>query len=52
VSGGDPDCSPALKWAAEVIQSAPADSPYVFLYLNFLVRRARGIEAQKLPYRF
>src|ERR1041384_4635128 len=35
VSGGDPDCSPALKWAAEVIQRAPADSPYVFLYLNF-----------------
>src|SRR5882757_1194454 len=34
VSGGDPDCSPTLKWAAEVIQNAPALSPYVFLTLN------------------
>src|ERR1700675_441604 len=52
VSGGDPDRSPALKWAVEVLLTAPAYSPYVFR-LNFfysLVRRARGIEAQKLPY--
>jgi len=41
VSGGDPDRSPALKWAAEVLLTAPADSPYVFLlnffYLSYVV---------------
>jgi len=31
VSGGDPDCSPALKWAAEVMLTAPAYSPYGFI---------------------
>ena len=34
MSGGDPDCSPALKWAAEVIPNSPALSPYVCLILN------------------
>ena len=41
MSGGDPDRSPALKWAAEVMQTAPADSPYVFsfnvVYVSYVV---------------
>src|SRR5437899_7646753 len=55
VSGGDPDCSPTLKWAAEVIHSAPADSPYVFLYLNLTVRSRTSCSrdwSAKLPYPF
>jgi hypothetical protein len=52
VSGGDPERSPALKWAAEVIQTAPADSAYVCrlkLYVSYVM--LAGFEAQKLLHR-
>src|SRR5207245_7820907 len=52
VSGGDPDCSPALKCAAEVLLTAPAYSAYVFLYLNFSRTSCSRDRSAKLPYHF
>ena len=42
MSGGDPDCSPALKWAAEVIPKCASGftvrfSSQLLLYVSYVV---------------